>query len=135
MHNIIVYNNNFYQNLIKPEFTPPAIVFQIVWPILYLLMIISFFIILGANSAIKPFAVTIFIVQLILNFIWSPVFFVIGKIKLALFISILLLLSVLCMVIVFFKISKIAGCLQIPYFLWLFFATFLNAAFMWLNPE
>ena len=130
-----MYNNNFYKNLIKPELTPPSIVFQIVWPILYLLMAISFVIVLATNSSLKPFAITIFVTQLILNFLWSPVFFIMGRIKPALFISILLLLSVLFMVIVFFKISKIAGVLQIPYLLWLIFATFLNAAFMWLNPD
>ena len=130
-----MYDNNFYENLTKPEFTPPSKVFSIVWPILYILMAVSFFIVLGSENPLKPWAVTIFIVQLIMNFLWSPVFFVLGKIKLALFISILLMVSVLLMIILFFCISKVAGILQIPYLLWLIFATFLNSTFVWLNPE
>ena len=130
-----MYSNEFYKRLIKPAFTPPSIVFQTVWPILYILMAVSFFIILGSNSPLKPCAITIFIVQLILNFIWSPVFFVFGKMKWALLISFLMLISVGIMVLLFFQISKIAGILQIPYFIWLIFATFLNASFIYLNPD
>ena len=130
-----MYNNNFYKNLIKPDFTPPSLVFQIVWPILYILMAVSLFIILGSDNTFKPWAVSVFVIQLILNFLWSPVFFVFGKIKLALTISFLMLISAGIMILLFFHISKTAGILQIPYFLWLVFATFLNGAFIWLNPD
>ena len=130
-----MYNNKFYKSLIKPSFTPPSLVFQTVWPILYILMAVSFFIILGNNSPLKPFAITVFVLQLVLNFLWSPVFFIFGKIKLALLISFFMLISVGIMILLFFQISEIAGILQIPYFIWLLFATFLNASFIYLNPN
>ena len=130
-----MYSNEFYKNLIKPAFTPSSLIFQIVWPILYILMAISFFIVLGSDNSLKPFAITLFIIQLILNFLWSPMFFFFGKMKLALLISFLMLICVGIMILFFFQISKIAGILQLPYFLWLIFATFLNASFIYLNSD
>ena len=130
-----MYDNNFYENLIKPEFTPPSKVFSIVWPILYILMAISFFIVLKNDNPLKNIAITVFIVQLALNFLWSPVFFIFKKMKLALLISFLMFIFAGIMVLLFFQISKIAGIIQLPYIFWLIFATFLNASFIYLNPE
>ena len=130
-----MYNNNFYKDLIKPDFTPPSLVFKIIWPILYVLMAVSLFIILGMTNPLKPWAISFFILQLVLNFLWSPVFFIFGKMKLALTISFFMIICVGIMILFFFQISKIAGILQIPYFLWLIFATFLNASFIYLNSD
>ena len=130
-----MYNNNFYKSLNKPAFTPPAIIFQSVWIILYILMAISFFIVLKNDNPLKNIAITVFIVQLALNFLWSPVFFIFKKMKLALLISFLMFIFAGIMVLLFFQISKIAGIIQLPYIFWLIFATFLNASFIYLNPE
>ena len=128
-----MFDNEFYKNLKKPNFTPPSSIFKLVWPILYILMAISLFLVLISSSALKTMAVSIFIFQLFLNIIWSPVFFIFGKIRLALIISILLTVSVLFMMFIFYEISVLACFLQIPYFLWLCFATVLNWNFVKLN--
>lgn len=129
-----MYDNEFYKNLIKPSFTPTATVFKIVWPILYTLMLISLLIILYTKSDLKIWAVLVFISQLILNLCWSAVFFILKQIRTALLISIILSMNVLIMIFIFYAISPIAGLIQIPYFLWLCFATFLNLEFIRLNP-
>ena len=130
-----MYNNDFYKNLIKPDFTPPPVVFQIIWPVLYILMAVSLFIVLGNDNMLKSWAIIAFIVQLALNFLWSPVFFILGKIKLALLISFLMLIVTGIMILLFFYISELAGILQLPYLFWLIFATFLNASFIYFNRD
>ena len=125
----------FYNNLIKPLITPKPYIFRIIWPILYILMGISFLIILRTEGHVKFYAVLSFIIQLILNLIWPPVFFVFKKIKIAFFILIVLILTVIWMIYEFFKISKISSFLQVPYLLWLFFAGVLNFLFIKLNKS
>ena len=129
-----MYNNEFYQNLTKPVLNPPSSVFKIVWPVLYLLMFISLLLVIKSESSLKTWAVWIFVIQLFLNICWSPVFFVLKQIRTALLISIILTMTVLFMIMIFYAISPIAGIIQIPYFLWLCFATFLNLEFIRLNP-
>ena len=128
-----MFDNEFYKNLKKPKFTPPSSIFKLVWPVLYILMAISLFLILISSSSLKTIAVLVFVFQLFLNILWSPVFFILGKIRLALLISILLTISVLFMMFIFYEISILACFLQIPYFLWLCFATVLNWNFVKLN--
>ena len=128
-----MFDNEFYKNLKKPNFTPPSSIFKLVWPVLYILMAISLFLILISSSSLKTIAVLVFVFQLFLNILWSPVFFILGKIRLALLISILLTISVLFMMFIFYEISVLACFLQIPYFLWLCFATVLNWSFVKLN--
>lgn len=133
--NKFMYKNNFYNSLNKPSFNPPSVIFQIVWPILYLLMFVSLYLIFNSDSPLRNWAVWVFGIQLLLNILWSPVFFIFEKMRVAFLISLLLTLSVLFMVLIFFQISIVAGLLQIPYFLWLCFATVLNLCFIILNPE
>ena len=128
-----MFENEFYKNLKKPDFTPPSRVFKIVWPILYILMAASLYLILTSEETVKIWAILIFLFQLFLNIIWSPVFFLLKKIKKALLISIILTISVLFMIFVFYEISPLSAFLQIPYFLWLCFATVLNMKFVKLN--
>ncbi|MFR1673270.1 MAG: TspO/MBR family protein [Candidatus Gastranaerophilaceae bacterium] len=129
------FDNNFYQNLIKPDFQPPQWLFKPVWIILYILMGVSLFIVSRhAQSSLKWAAIALFLIQLMLNLSWSPLFFVYHKIRSALFICILLTITVFFMIIVFSKLSLIAAILQIPYLLWLIFASILNAAIVKLNP-
>ena len=130
-----MYNTDFYKNLKKPPATPKSIVFQIVWPILYILMGVSFVMILKSQGYIKFYAILAFMIQLILNILWPSVFFIFKKMKLALFISIALFASVLWMILEFFKISKLASILQIPYLIWLLFASVLNYLFVKINKN
>ena len=127
---------DYINELVKPGVQPPPVVFKIVWPILYVLMFLSFYIFLRKDvNGFKTVGFWLFIVQLALNCAWSPVFFYYRRIRLALFISILLTLSVGVMIICFYKVSKPAGLLNIPYFLWLIFADYLNYKICVLNGE
>lgn len=121
-------SSNMYTVMNKAPFSPPAIVFPIVWTILYFLMAVAAYRIYMKGKEDKSYRrpLTLYAIQLLLNFIWPFVFF--GKMLYGL--SFLLLLLILVMVILttisFFKMDKIAGFLMIPYILWLCFAGVLN---------
>ncbi len=124
----------WYYSLNKSPFTPPAWIFPVVWTILYLMIAISFlFFIKDGFSKDKIFPTVIFIIQLILNFCWSPVYFGLHNIALAFFIIILLIIFVFINIILFYKKSKIAAYLLIPYFIWIIFAAYLNFEIFMLN--
>ncbi len=129
------FDSQFYNKLNKPVFSPPKWVFAPVWSILYILMFASI-VIVGKNTPVylKPAAISIFLLQLVLNLIWTPMFFIHHKIKNALFICITLTVTVLFMIILFAQISKIAALLLIPYLIWLILASALNLAIVKLNP-
>ena len=129
------FDSQFYNKLNKPVFSPPQWVFAPVWSILYILMFASI-VIVGKNTPVylKPAAISIFLLQLVLNLIWTPMFFIHHKIKNALFICITLTVTVLFMIILFAQISKIAALLLIPYLIWLILASALNLAIVKLNP-
>lgn len=130
------FDQTFYDKLNKPSFQPPQWLFKPMWIILYILMSISLFIVSNQTpSALKPAAISLFLIQLMLNLSWMPMYFVHHKIKSALFICITLTLTVVFMITVFAKISTLAAILLIPYLLWLIFASILNAALVKLNPD
>lgn len=125
----------WYNSLNKPEFNPPNWLFGPVWTILYLLMGISLFIIWKEdlkNKNVKN-AFAIFIVQLIVNLLWSVVFFGMHSISGGLIVIIVLLVMIIITIVKFKKISFTASILLIPYLLWVCFATILNFYFYKLN--
>lgn len=125
----------WYASLNKPFFNPPNWVFAPVWTLLYFLMGLSFYLVLTtkAKKKIKKLAVKIFLAQLILNSLWSIVFFGMKNIPLA-FVEILVLLAFVFYTIkIFAKINKKAAFLLVPYFLWGSFATILNLSILILN--
>lgn len=113
-----------YTLLLLPRFTPPNFVFPIVWTFLYMFLGIGLYLILENRNNGK--ALTLFIVQLFINFLWPFIFFKYNLILLALLLHMLLLIVVIFMAINFFKINKLSGILQFPYLIWLFFAGYLN---------
>jgi translocator protein len=126
--------NNWYVILIKPNFNPPNYLFGPVWTFLYLLMGISFYIILQSpKHEIKKQAILIFCIQIFLNFCWSFLFFKYHWLGIAFIEIILIWLSIITMIINFYKINKIAAYLQIPYLLWVSFASVLNGSIWYLN--
>lgn len=126
--------NLWYLTLEKPPFTPPPSYFPIAWTILYIMMGISFFtIIMQPATKQKYVAVNLFLVQLILNLLWSYIFFELQSITYALIDVILLLIFLIATIIYFFKLSKLAGYLLIPYLLQVIFATYLNVGLAILN--
>jgi translocator protein len=126
--------NNWFMELNKPFFNPPNYLFGPVWTVLYLLMGISFFMVLQSpKTAFKRKAIIIFIIQLTLNFLWSFLFFKFQWIGIAFIEIILIWISILAMIIMFNKVNRTAALMQIPYLLWVSFATVLNGAIWWLN--
>lgn len=121
-----------YTSLQKPFLAPPSITFPIVWSILYLLMGISYGI-LKSNNLTDSKIDLIYYTQLVFNLLWPIAFFTL-KWRLFAFIWIILLaILIIFMIKEFYKKSKIAGLLQIPYLLWTLFASYLNIATYLLN--
>jgi len=126
---------DWYQTLNKPFFNPPNWIFAPVWTVLYLLMGISAFLIWqkGLENKQVRVALIIFLVQLVLNVVWTPLFFGL-KMQLIAFIDILLLWDVILLTIIHFhKLSRPAAMLLIPYLLWVSFAVILNLSIVILN--
>lgn len=113
-----------YAVLNKPEFFPPAWVFAPVWTVLYVLMGIAAYLVWKKEGFGKP--LVIFLVQLALNLLWTPIFFYFHLYLLAFIEIIALILAVLMTTLSFFKRSKPAALLMLPYLLWILFASFLN---------
>lgn len=126
--------NDWYVHINKPSFNPPNYLFGPVWTTLYILMGISFYMILQtASNEMRKKAVNIFSIQLLLNFCWSFIFFKFQLLGLAFIEIIIMWLSIIAMIIIFFEINKKAGILQIPYLLWVSFASVLNGSIWFLN--
>lgn len=129
---LIISRSIDYNSLQKPPLSPPSILFPIVWTILYVLMGISYGII-DSKSLIEPKTKIIYSLQLFVNATWSLIFFTL-KWRLFAFIWIIILdVLVIVMIIDFFKKNKTAGLLQIPYLLWIIFASYLNLGVYLLN--
>lgn len=124
----------FSQQAVQPVFTPPDIVFPIVWSILYALMGIGMARVrLYGTLPEKATAGNLFISQLIINFFWPLVFFNAQAYGLALAFLGVLWILVAQMLLVFRKQDPLAGNLQVPYLLWLSFAAILNEQVWQLN--
>ena len=124
----------WYSSLVKPTFNPPNWVFGPVWTILYVLMGISFYLIWTQPvSKKRNSGIFVFWVQLTLNFAWSFLFFYFHQTGLALIEIIILWLLIVTMIIRFYQIKAIAAFINIPYLIWVSFATVLNAGYYILN--
>lgn len=129
----IMNSFGIYQEINRPILSPPSIVFPIVWTILYIFMGISLYLVSESKNYDKDKSYLIYIVQLLINSIW-PLFFFKFRFFLFSFIIILVLIYlVIKMIMEFYKHNKIAAYLQIPYLLWLIFASYLNLAIFLLN--
>lgn len=116
----------------KPPLSPPGWLFPLVWTILYLLMGIASYLVLISGKP-NDHALATYDIQLIFNFFWSIIFF---NLKLYLFAFIwlvLLWLLILRTIFLFYKISKPAAYLMVPYLLWVTFAGYLNLSIYLLN--
>ena len=130
---LISGNMALYSTINKPAFSPPSIVFPIVWTILYVLMGISSYIIYSSDSAHKTRALKIYALQLFFNFCWSILFFRYNLYLLS-FLWLVILIVLICIMIKdFYKINPAAAYLQIPYLLWCIFAAFLNFSIYTMN--
>lgn len=120
--------------LIKPFFNPPGYLFGPVWTILYLLMGVSLYLVWDSpQSALRKKALIIFAVQLAANFLWSILFFSFHLLFISSIEILIIWALILNMIFTFSKIKKVAGWINIPYLLWVSFASLLNISFWWLN--
>ena len=125
---------NWYAALTKPAFVPPNWLFGPVWTTLYIIMGISGFLIWQKKeNPARITALKIFSIQLIANTLWSIIFFGLHQPLLALVDILILWVLIILMVWKFYKIDKTAGLLQIPYLIWVSFASILNLAIVMLN--
>jgi tryptophan-rich sensory protein len=120
--------NKWYETLNKAPWTPPNYVFGIIWPILYLLMFISFTLVFfnkKCKGGCRP--ILFFLIQLVLNLSWTTVFFTMKQIVAGL----VVITAIICIAgytaYKFYSIDKTAGLLLVPYLLWLCVAFSLNA--------
>jgi tryptophan-rich sensory protein len=124
--------SNWYASLEIPSFSPPSWVFSPVWTILFLLMGISLFLIWkkGTETKGKRDAIIVFFFQLVLNTLWSIIFFGFHSLGGAFLEIIVLWLAIMFTIMQFYKISKLASLLLLPYIVWVSFAAILNL-FIW----
>ncbi len=126
--------SGWYATLQKPSFNPPNWLFGPVWTLLYLLMGISFYIIWNQpSSRERNTAMTLFILQFLLNFCWSFIFFKQHQLAFALAEIIALWIGIVITMVWFSKLSSAAVWLLVPYILWVSFATLLTEAIWKLN--
>lgn len=122
-----------YSVLEKPEISPPAVLFPIVWVILYVLMGVSVYLIYRSGCRNRDSLTELYIIQLAVNFIWPLIFFK-WQMFFAAFIWLVLLWAlIILMMVLFYRCSKAAGYLLIPYILWVSFAGYLNYSVYMLN--
>ena len=127
-------NMDWFNSLNKPFLSPPDWLFAPVWIVLYITIAIAFIIFLKSHSTRKKtLGLIFFFTQLLLNFIWSPVFFNMQNILGALIIIFFMWLFIMLTIITFLRHSKIAAILLIPYLIWVSFAFYLNFGFYVLN--
>jgi benzodiazapine receptor len=126
----------WYTALEKPAFTPPSWLFAPAWITLYVLMAIAAFLIWrkGLGEEGVKCALTVFLVQLVLNALWSVVFFGLQSPLWGMVVILALWIAILLTIIKFFRLSVAAGSLLLPYILWVSFAAVLNITIWVLNP-
>ena len=110
-----------YTSLSQPSWAPPSFLFPIVWTILYILMGISSYLVRDNEEDIN-----IYKTNLVVNLAWTFIFFTFNMKILAFLWILLLIVIVIYMIYKFFKVNKLAAYLQIPYLIWLLFASILN---------
>ena len=129
-----MFDYSWYQSLNKPLFTPPAWLFSPVWIILYITLAISLILYsIKYTEKKKSWGYILFFTQLLVNLAWTPAFFGVKNIALALALIILLDILVVFTIFEFKKVSKTASRILIPYLIWILYATYLNFSYLILN--
>ena len=125
----------WYLGINKPAFNPPSWLFSPVWTTIFILIGISSYLVWQKRDQIthKPRTIAVYAMQLLLNLMWSFIFFYARRIDLALFEIVILFIMILINTSVFYKIDKRAGLLFVPYILWVAFASVLNYSIFMLN--
>ena len=127
-------NRSWYKNLKQSKLTPPDKTFGIVWPILYALLLTYFILMLGEKKCVgicKPLIP--FIIQIIINVFWSPVFFQLKKPLLAFIMILVMIVLTLLTIIWTLTVNKKMVIWLMPYFIWICFACYLNGYIVFNN--
>ena len=127
-------NMNIYGEVNTPPLSPPAWLFPVAWTLLYAAMATAMWFVLKTGSKDRFILLGLYIAQLAVNLLWPYLFFVQQALGLAFFWLLLLWMLVAIMLYQFFRESKVAGWLLVPYQAWLTFAAVLNFCLARLNP-
>lgn len=128
--------NRWYAALVRPGITPPDWVFPVAWSALYVLMGLALAMIINARgSRLRGLGIALFVVQLLLNLAWSPLFFGMHQVSSALILLVAIFVAALVTTLVFGRIRAAAAWLMAPYLVWLCFAGVLNWEIGKLNPN
>jgi len=131
-----VQAKSFYSQLVQPGWAPPAGVFGPVWTVLYTLMAIAAWLVWRCGGFMQNRqALTLFLVQLAFNAIWSWLFFAWKLGGLALADIVVLWIFIAATIVYFWRVRPLAGTILIPYLLWVSFASVLNFSIWQLNPQ
>jgi tryptophan-rich sensory protein len=125
---------DWYEALQKPPLTPPDRVFPVAWSLLYLAIAVAGWLVWRAAPRLTP-ALALWAAQLVLNALWSLLFFGLRRPGLALLEILVLLALVVGATLACFRVRALAGALLVPYALWVAFAAYLNAGILVLNPS
>jgi benzodiazapine receptor len=128
--------NRWYAALVHPSITPPDWVFPVAWGVLYVLIGLALAMIVSARgSRLRGVAIALFVLQLVLNLAWSPLFFGMHQVSSALILLAAIFVTALATTLVFGRIRVAAAWLMAPYLVWLCFAGVLNWQIGKLNPN
>lgn len=125
--------DGWYRTIAKPRWTPPDWVFPVVWTTLYIFMAIAVTRVAGREDSAH--AVALWSLQMVLNALWSPVFFGLHRIRDGLIVVCCVWLAVCATMIAFFQVDTLAGALFVPYLIWMTTAAALNFAIWRANPD
>lgn len=129
-------DNPWFAALAKPALYPPPLAFPIVWTALYVLMGVALAIVVSARSAPgRGAAIALFAAHFVLNLAWSPVFFGMHRIALALGIILVMAVSLAAVIALFWRVRPVAAALMVPYLAWVLFASVLNWQILQMNPD
>lgn len=129
---LIINKSIDYNYLVNPPLSPPSYLFPIVWSVLYLLIGTSYYI-YRKNNNDNPLTIKLYYIQLILNYLWPIIFFTLKLRTLAVIWIIILAITIIYLMIRFYKEERTIFYLFIPYILWVLFATYLNIGIVVLN--
>ena len=125
----------WYDRVQKAPWNPPTWLFGPAWTMLYGLMGVASYVVFQSGSPYRTFALTVYMVQLFVNYSWSPLFFGLRKFRAALWILMLLWVLIICTMYLFFKVAAITALMLTPYICWVTFAFTLNWYIVQYNDE
>ncbi len=128
-----MFNSIWYQNLIKPSFAPPDWIFAPMWSVLYITILVAFVLYFTKYAQYKKTGYIYFGIQMLLNAAWPFMFFFFKDICFAFAVIVLLDVFVFLTIKKFYSVSKTAGIVLVPYFVWIIYATILNGFYCKLN--